>query len=359
VKVKRIENRCDAVAVMTLDTFSEDNSEQDQTISCFFRPELAIPSFTAKPKARVIGMLMDTIDSFMGVPTVWVSGGGDFNHQFTLVSFHSDSTHKLFTPSLAKIFLKHRKLTVQTANGVIVVYRKGKTVSAEDEQSFYDSSQEIVNAIIHAAASLPPDARGSDREEVKTMLESGGWMGNLFRKRTIPIQQINDFLAQSPPRSVPKKLEGLACSASRSFMLFGVALIMGGAIVVSLMLMVGIDIFPTPVRYMLMGIPLIGLLIFCIAAYFWLRRRRVLIHGIPMVSRVVKIEMTMFMVNSEPQSYVTFQTRNDSIVLRVGGVATEKAHSLKKNGKSTLLLFDSAQPTRPVWVEGWARDSFE
>lgn len=348
------------IGVLTLDTLNSDHQvHRNQTVSCFFRPELAIPAFTAYPKGRVTGIFTDTLNSFLGVPTVWVSDGEDFNHQFTLVSFHSDSTHKLFTPSLSKIFLRHKKLTVQTAKGVIVVYRKGKTVTNDNEQSFYNDSREIANGIIHAAASLPPGARGSEKEEIKTMLESGGWMGHLFRKRTIPIQQINDFLDQSPPRSVPKKLEGLVCAASRSFMLFGVALIMGGAIVISLMLMVGIDIFSPPVRYMLMSIPLIGLLISLPAARFWLRRRRILSHGIPVVSKIVKIEMTSFRVNSDPQSYITFQTTSDSIVLRVSGVSAEKARSLKKNDKSTLLLFDSAQPNRAVWVEGWARDSFE
>ena len=335
-----------------------------QTVAYFTRPDSKTPAFTAGPMRGVLGGAMRIVSGFIGMPTVNLPAHPDFNKQFTVMSFHPRATQKLFTRPVVDAMSRHSELTVRTGTGRIAVYGSGRKVPASERQAFYTAAREIADRIFESAAALPAEAMTGGQQSLQTIQNMSGLIGRQLRARLVTTQEVNDFLAQSPPRVAPRGIRKCACGSSGFTMIWGAGVLLWGAIFVSVMLIVGMKDaaggeVPAWVPYAVMIVPLIGGIIFFLAALYWWRRRRILRDGILEPAKVVKVRDTGFYSGENRQHYVTFENASGRVVVRLGSGPASLARNHQERGETVRLLVDPKKRAQALWIEGWAVDAYE
>lgn len=372
---RRDADDCDAIVDVSFDESREDASGAPgypartqatirQTVLYCSRPELKLPAFTAGPMTGLVGAVMRRALESAGMPIVHLPAYADFNQRFTVMSFQPDWTRKLFAQPVVDAISAHGELTVATATGRIAVYRKGHTVPQSERERFFAAAREIADRIIESAAALPPELTTGGQQAMQTIQTMGGWLGNRLQAWVVSSQEVNDFLAQTPPRVAPARIRKCVYGASGVTMLWGAGFMALGTILVSCMLIVGVegkDGGPAPAwfPYVFALFPLLGAVVLFFATLYRRRRRRILRDGLCEIASVVKVEGTCFHSDSGRQHDVTFETTSGRVVVRVGGGPASLASKRQERGETVRLLVDPHNPSRALWIEGWAMDAYE
>jgi hypothetical protein len=376
VKVRREGNNFDAIVDISYEVSSKSEQEPTlQTVAYFRRAGLRLPEFSAEP-GKLTG---DLVDLGGGEElTIEIPENEDFNRQFSIISIEPDSTRTLFTREVVDAFQQNSELTVKTEYGQIAVYQKGQTVPPAEQQSFYTSAREIVDAITRSAATLPADSRRRGEKWVETIQSMNGLMRRMLCKHLVTSQQVNDFLGQSMPRTAPRPIRNFAYGSCRSGMIVGAGIILFGMVFV--VLATESEGFLSYKPYLIMLLPLIGIAILFSCGRQWLRHRRLLRNGDCEQAQVVKVEALEISEDEEvsedeeeSEDYlkndqyffsagrkhnVTFETGYGRFTIRVGKQPANLARLLKKRGKATRMLVDTVDPSKVLWIDGLAVDTY-
>jgi hypothetical protein len=368
--IRREGGDCDAIVNVAFDELrpstraaGDTTRTVHQTIVYFTRPKLKTPAFTAGPMRGIVGGAMRKVLGFVGVPTVNLPAYPDFNKQFNVMSFQPGATQRLFTQPVVDAIVRHSDFIVTSGPGGIAVYRRGKTVPPSERQAFYRAAREIADRIIESAAALPAEATTGGQQALQTVQTMGGWLGHRLQAWAVSAQEVNDFLAQAPPRVAPHGIRKCAYGSSGFTMIWGAVFLFWGAIFVSAILIIGVEDEPggkAPAwPYVLMILPLMGgVVLFFAARYRWCRRR-ILRDGICEQAKVVWVRDTGFYSGSDRQHYVTFESASGRVVVRLGSGPASLARTLQERGGTARLLVDPQGRSRALWIEGWAMDAYE
>jgi hypothetical protein len=274
----------------------------------------------------------------------------------------------LFTRDVVDAFQRNSEFTVKTEPDQIAVYRSGKVVGPEEQDRFYTSAREIVDAITQSAAALPADAKPRGEQWIETIQAVRGPLGRKMRKELVTSRQVNDFLVQSSPRAAPRTIRNFAYGSSRSKMIWG-----GGFIlIVTTIILVVLMIESKGITATMIVVALIGAVLFFLATFFsgrdCLRGRRFLRYGVCEQAQVVKVEAIEISEESFDTGYsiflagrqhdVTFKTGYGRSTIRVGGKPAKMARSLQERGDTTRLLIDTADTSNVLWIDGLAVDLY-
>ena len=366
---------CDAIADVTfvelrpigLDAFktalvSGRTRTVHQTVAYFTRPELKTPAFTAGPMHGIVGGAMRKVLGLVGMPTVSLPEYPDFNKQFIAMSLQPAATQKLFTQPVVDTISRHSEFVVTTGKGRIAVYRRGKTVPPSDRQAFYTAAREIADRIIESTTALDAEAMTGGQRALKKVQTMGGWMGHGLAAWAVSTQEVNDLLAEAPPRVAPRGIRKWAYGSTRFLMIWAAVVLFLATTFAVAVLIIGVEDkpanrgFPHWLPYVFMGM---GGVVLSFAALCRWRQRRILRDGICEQAKVVKVRDSDFYSGNERQHYVTFETDSGRVVVRLGSGPASLARTLQEGGETVRLLVDPKNRSRALWIEGWAMDAYE
>lgn len=362
---------CDAIVDVSFGEWREDAPDTPgysartqrtirQTVVYFSRPKLKLPAFTAGPMTGLVGGVMRKVLKFTGVPTVHLPAYADFNQRFIVMSFQPDWTRKLFTQAVVDAISAHGELSVRTAAGRIAVYRKGHTVPQSERHTFFAAAREIADRVIESAVALPAEAMTGGQQTLQTIRSMDGWLGGQLKAWAVSTQEVDDFLAQAPPRIAPRGIQKWAYGSSGAFMIMG-TIALCGSTVLGCILAQGPRIEGPawwPFAMLAVFLMVAVVLLFFAGHYRW-RRRRILRDGLCEQAKVVKVRDTGFYSGNDRQHHVTFETASGRVVVRVGSGPASLARKLQERGETARLLVDPHNPLRALWIEGWAMDAYE
>lgn len=358
--VRREGEECDAVVHMSYIRRSPRHDFEHtvcQTVAYFERPEGVIPGFSVQPKRGGLAQtLMSKFVKMSGLPMVTIAGEGKFNRQFSVMSFHPESTQRLLTGNVAKVLLRKRDLSVKAGNGRIAVFRHGTTVPPTEEQEFYRESLEVAHCITQASAGMPADA-ASGGEAVQTIRGLSGFVGRSLRRQVVTSDQVETFLSQEPPREATPEIRRFAYGSSGFIMFWGAAFAAIASAVVAMVFFIEAEegAIPPTVPYLLSLVPLIGVAVLFFASRYRWKRGRILRDGRCVRAKVRKVKETGVYTNAGPQYEVTFETSGgNKVSTKMASGQATLARKVKDQGGTVRLLADPSNPSDVLWVESWA-----
>jgi len=328
-----------------------------ETVAYFSRPKLKTPAFTTGQMGGFVGGAMRKLMGFLSMPTVTLPAHPEFNKQFAVMSFQPEATQKLFTQPVVDAISRHSEFGVQTATGRITVSQKGKTVLPSDRRAFYRSARETADRIVESAAALPAETLTDRQQMLQSIQTMDGWFGSRLRAILVSTQEVNDFLAQAPPRIAPHNIQKCAYGWNGFIMIVAAGFLLVGVFFVYVMMIGGFG-DPGGARFVVPIAPLLaGVVLFFVARGRW-RLRRILRYGICEQAKVVKILGTGIYGNGDQGHNVTFETESGRVVVGTGSSQASDARTLQERGETVRLLVDPQKQTRALWIDSFAFDAY-
>ena len=249
-------------------------------------------------------------------------------------------------------------LKVQTSDDRVLVGRPGKRLAGDELTALIDNAQGVLSRLTASARHLREG--GWDPKQAATDMPQnmGGLLGMMLRGRMVTREQAEEFIAQSPPRSIPGNISKSFVSTSSS--LRNVAFVASGLLfAVAILTYLAIDgLLPS-----MPGIPIIAMLaLFLIGAMvagsvfahrFHGGRMRLLRMGEVTAARILQVTETNMSVNEQRRFKVTLE-------YEVGGQdrqQTVNAYRAKRSigavalaeREPTQALYDTEAPDSVLW----------
>ena len=331
-----------------------DNSRQ--TLAYFASDVLATPAFILQPATRSLYVF----SKLLGLPKIDFESHADFNGHYDLSSARPDHARLLFNDEVLAYFGRRPGLQVMGEDYRLVVFRPDLQFENADLDEFIPQALEVF-ALFETAAE---DARGRladgpsvDPRDAAGQL--GGVAGALVRRHLVTRRDIDEFLAQRPPRRVPGNIRRRRLgSTSALFAWLGPLLAAGGlATGQAAGVFAGGAWNEQRISPLIVGaaFALVGGLSGYFAWRYRLRNKRLLRRGQVAPATIERVEATDEYVGREQQHRVSFRVesggRQWTTECNVDGRAARQARRCIQNAQTVRVLYDPRSPERILWAE--------
>ena len=331
-----------------------------RTIVFFHRPESKLPDFTITHHEGFLGRLFASRSGSVEAPALEFKDRESFTTKYTVQSPVPVSARTLFDDSLvAALDVQDGMDVVGDQNG-IMAWRDGDDLLEDDRrvQLAIDASAvflQVVNDPNRGTIIADSNPGSYMAERIARLKADDSSTARALLKMIITREQVEEFLAQPTPRTVPDSIVRRVMGMNRSLIIAGLVMLIlcGGLGVLGLVFGQG---FTEDLEIILifLGLALIGCVISLIA-WNWRRKRLRLLRGGRIVdAHVVGIEAIDEMSDKEVLHMVTFQTtQGDAISMSLRSDATRIARQMMHADVMTRVLIDSEVADFGVWLDGW------
>ncbi len=328
-----------------------------ETVVLLEVPGVTFPHLAIQP--RTFGSwLMEKAAGLTGLQELDFAGHETYDKIYSTFTFMPDPARRLMDDELLTYLTERNGLKVQTSDDRVLVGRPGKRLAGDELTALIDDAQGVLSRLTASARRLREG--GWDPKQAATDMPQnmGGLLGMMLRGRMVTREQAEEFIAQSPPRSIPGNISKSFVSTSSS--LRNVAFVASGllCLAVAVLTYLAIDgLLPS-----MPGIPIIAMLaLFLIGAVtgsvfanrFHRGRMRLLRMGEVTAARILQVTETNMSVNEQRRFKVTLeyevggQTRQQTV--NAYGQCVQLAQSLLQSGESTQVLYNSEAPDSVLW----------
>ena len=325
-----------------------------ETILFFSQQGLVLPNLTVQPRGGM-SSLQSAVMGLVGVPRLEFAEDPAFEQAYWAMTFQPECARALLDAPLRAYLAAHPGLTVKTENGHIAVYRGNQVVAAEGLAEFVDETNDVVIMLARRGRELEqlgisPAAEGADT--LKSMRGVGAFVA---RRMLISQKELQEFLEQGPPRTIPATIRRQHLGfGSLFFYIWGGGFLLIGTTLVTCLAIEGAA--PPGVIAGLSVLPLVGLTAIVLTYRYRSRKRRLLRYGECRDARVTDVKATSVYINNQRRYKVTLLCRDGDlerpVTINAYDPAVQKAFALAESGDATRLLVDPQDPRHVLWVDG-------
>ena len=268
--------------------------------------------------------LLATAMSFAGIQQVEFEDDPEFHDACQVMTLQPESTRALLEAPLREYLTDHPGLTVRTEGPRLVVSRSGQRVTPDELAAFIDDTDNVAVSLARRGAQL--ESLGIDPEaEAKAALQRTP----AFRGRIVPKQDLETFLEQPPPRSVPRtiKRQYLGFAGLLLYVWGGMFFVIGSTVVIGL---VASGEMPILMAIPFSLLPLLGFGSIVLTFLFRRKRKRLLTRGVVRPARVTDVQSTNVTVNNQRRYKVVLQYEFE-------GLDLTGSHQRLRTGRSESL----------------------
>jgi len=118
----------------------KNQSSSSQTVALYTLEGQALPDFEIKPEG-----LFDKLASKLGRVEIDFAEDAEFSNKFQLTSADETAVRSLFGMAVRGWFTVHRGISVEAADGRLLVYRRNKRVAPQNLRQFYEECSQLVD----------------------------------------------------------------------------------------------------------------------------------------------------------------------------------------------------------------------
>ena len=336
------------------------NRTSNQTVAFLDSGDPMLPAFTLQPE----GLLVEAMSRVFGVQDIDFPTHPGFSRAYHLTAVHAENTRRLFDDPLLAALARTTGLHIQSHRGCLALYRPGRFVELADLNGFVTEALAILRLFkksaesATSAAASTPAVRSDAKAEALTM---PGLMGKLVRNRLVVRADVEAFLQQPLPRTIPvnigKEMERIGPTFS---VYFGVVLLALGAttaVLAGQVALVDTGLVSGPAV-----LAAAGLAVACLGGWIWvgaLRARSqanaLLRIGQTSLARIVSLDATGVTINGEAEyrMSVEFQGRGGAVLAmcKIRGDAALRARKRMTDDKPAVILYSAADERRFLYTD--------
>lgn len=328
-----------------------------RTFAYFESPDLRWPTFTLQPE----GMLVSLFSDLVGVQDIDFDEFPLFSQKYHLSGRYPDRIRQFFTPDLLQFFTDNTGLEVRGERNGVVLVRPGEPCEPGELEAFIEHATDVFTQLTSAfvASKAALDAAGPVRTDPQTdAAQMPGLAGMIARRVLVTADELDAFLASSPPRRIPPKIkrQRLGGGSVVAGVLGAVFLTVGSALAVYSMFFAEGPWNDDRIVPLILGIvfPLAGFPM----CFFSIRYRyingRLLRHGIVADAIVEAVAKTDVRINDQQQyrMKLRFETNagRQGVSCNVYGQRGREARNLVETNEPTQVLYDPRKTKRVLWV---------
>lgn len=333
-----------------------------QTVAYHESDTVQFPKFTLQPESHLLNLFAGAV----GIQGIDFPAHPEFSRAYSLTGVHAENTRRLFDDDrLLEGLTRRQGLCIASDSGGLVIYRSNKLCEAGELKGFVSEAADIFRLFEDSArkSRAPAETVSTPQADIKALAGTmPGLMGYILRKTLVTRADVDAFIRQPPPRTIPANILRYRDKFVPGFVMFaGIGLAIGGAV------------FAVAFGYVALSgggglmrakgaaviLPLVFLGVGGCIAYFAARTRirtkRLLRNGRTCAATIEKIDSTGESINKESVSLMTVQFQADGRVVqascRIVGDAIERAQQFAADKKPVPILYDPADPRRILFVE--------
>ena len=348
------------------------NRTSNQTVAFLDSGDPLFPTFTLQPE----GLLVEAMSRVFGVEDIDFPAHPDFSRTYHLTAVHAENTRRLFDAPLLAALARTTGLHIQSHRGCIVLYRPGRIVEPAEMNGFVTDALAILRlfkksaesaasaaASTSAAASITAsESTPAVRSDIKAeALQMPGLMGKLVRDRLVVRADVEAFLQQPLPRTIPanirKQMERVGPTLSVYFGVVLLALGVTTAVLAGQVAVLNGGLVTGPAV-----MAAAGLAVACLGGWIWvgaLRARSqtnaLLRIGQTGLARIVSLDATGVSINNEDEykMSVEFQARGGAVLAtcKIRGDAVLRAKKRMTDDKPAVILYDPRDERRFLYAD--------
>lgn len=338
----------------------------EQTAAYYESDTSRFPKFTLQPE----GFMTKMFSRATGIEDINFPAHPEFSRAYYLSAVHAENTRRLFNGLLLEGLGRRQGLYVESDSGSLIIYRPGKLCAAEELKGFVGEAAEIFRLFEDSArkSALTAETVLTAKVDVKALAEKmPGLMGKIARATLVTRADVEAFVRQPPPRTIPANILRYRDKFVPGFVvLIGIVFAVAGA---AFAVAFGYEALAGGKGLMSGGV-FIGLTFLAVGgciAYFAgrvrIRIKRLLRNGRIGAGSIEKIGVTSGSINGQAVSLMTVQYRVEGRSIQAScdlmGDAVERAQKFMVNKKPVPILYDPANPRRILLVESLLNVSTE
>ncbi|WP_442509762.1 hypothetical protein SH528x_001358 [Novipirellula sp. SH528] len=316
---------------------------------------LDLPQFDLAPKPKgMAGKLLSLLSSagLGGMGALDFPDTPQFAGIYRLTAWAESPVRLMFTRKLRDFLIKHPGWNIKGQGRYLVVFRHNEVIEENDQADFVQTALEIAEKIQQGEETLDahPDLHRETRiEDVHATADRmGGLAGTLLknqlRKLAVTRDQLETFLAESRPRTLPPGMKAQVLGNTLPVVLFGIVFLLVGIGIGITAIAIGDGQNKLVGMLMLVALPLVGGIMLYFAQRFRWRKLRVCRHG-DLVQGVVKdVKRTTTTVNNQRRHHVIFEFdhlgRQHTATVNAYGISVKRAEGFRDRGESLRILVD-------------------
>lgn len=219
---------------ITTTTSGTRDDRQSTTVSqtaAFFAVEgLRFPQFMLQPQ----GVMLKLFAHVIGGEKIEFPAQPYFSEIYHLSATHSEHARRLFDGGVLDALVRRPGLRIQTAGDALLIYEPGRQCEPEELEGFIAEATKIFRLFEASARrmSQEDETRVAPKEDVRALADKmPGLMGRIVRSNLVTHADVNAFIRQAAPRTIPPNiLKYRERVAPRAFLFVGMFLVMFGAL---------------------------------------------------------------------------------------------------------------------------------
>tara|TARA_R110002073_G_scaffold11898_3_gene53590 strand:- start:633 stop:1844 length:1212 start_codon:yes stop_codon:yes gene_type:complete len=316
---------------------------------------LDLPQFDLAPKPKgMAGKMLSLLSSagLGGLGTLDFADSPQFADHYRLTAWAESPVRLMFTRKLRDFLIQHPGWNVKGQGRYLVVFRHNEVIEQTDQADFVQTALKIAEKIQQGEETLDahPDVHRDTRiEDVQATADRmGGLAGTLLknqlRKLAVTRDQLETFLAESRPRTLPPGMKAQVLGNTLPVVLFGIVFLIVGIAIGITALAIGDAENRRVGVVMLVVLPLVGGIMLYFAQRFRWRKVRVCRHG-DLVQGIVKdVKRTSTTVNNQRRHHVVFEFdhlgRPHTATVNAYGISVKRAEGFRDRGEPLRILVD-------------------
>ncbi len=331
-----------------------------QTVAYYESDSVHFPEFTLQPASNMLNLLSASV----GIQKIDFPAHPEFSRACHLTAVHAENTRRLFNSDQLLDGLSRRPgLHVASDSGGLIIYRLGKLYEPEELKGFTSETAELFRLFEDAAcqAAATAETTVSAKEDIRAIAEKmPGLMGNVLRKTLVTRTDMNAFIRQPLPRTIPANILRNTDTFG-PFVVLGIGFAGLGAASATVFwygaLASGKTLMSNTGTGLILSLAFLG--IGSCIAYFAGRSRirsmRLLRNGCICAAKIEKIDSMGLSINGKTVSRITVQFQVEGRVMqascKIMGYAVQRAQKLAVDKKPAPILYDPAAPQRILFAD--------
>lgn len=331
-----------------------------QTVAYYESDTVHFPEFTLQPA----GYMLNLLSASVGIQKIDFPAHPEFSRACHLTAVDAENTRRLFNSGqLLEGLSRRRGLHVASDSGGLIIYRPGKLCEAEELKGFTGEAAEIFRLFEDAAcqAAATAETTVTAKEDIRAIAEKmPGLMGTILRKTLVTRTDVDAFIRQPLPRTIPANILRNTDKFA-PFIFLGIGLAGLGAVSATVFgydaLASGKTLTSNTGTGLILGLVFLGIGS-CIAYFAGRTRIRamgLLRNGCICAAKIEKIDSIGTSINGKTVSRITVQFQAEGRVMQASckiiGYAVQRAQKLAVDKKPAPILYDSAAPQRILFVD--------
>lgn len=327
-------------------------------------PELDLPQFALSPTPKGIGGAL-LLSLLGGMGDINFDDSPKFSQEYHLHGWSEHPVRLLFTRAIRDHFADNLGWGVLGRNNVLVVFHHNQVFDGSERESFVGDALTAMTLFQQAEEhldSMPEVRRETTASDVTaTAKRMGGLVGAMLAKQmkklSVTPLQLENFLAESQPRTIPPGIKQQVVGRGDNFVLvvFGAIFVIAGLVAGSMV----VGLSEGNQRFiglpLMIVFPLIGGCMMFFTLRHRIRRKRTLKRGMIARARVAGVERTSTEVNNQRRYHVIVEFSHGGekrvASLHAYGPAVDRAREFQESGNPMRVLVDPKDSDHLVGID--------